>query len=96
MGYSEKRKQVVKVVVAVIWTIVLPIIYAKSRGKYTCYSSPNKSWLEEWCFSSYMVAVGVYLITNAVEMVLFFVPAISKYIETSNYRIFTIFWTQVR
>ncbi|KAF3442292.1 hypothetical protein FNV43_RR16208 [Rhamnella rubrinervis] len=97
MEYSEKRKQIVKVVVAVIWTIVLPVCYAKSRGKYTCYSSRNKSWLEEWCFSSYMVAVGFYLMTNAVEMILFFVPVISKYIEVSNYRIFTIFsWTQPR
>lgn len=96
MVYSEKIKQVVKVVVAVIWTIVLPVCYAKSKGKYTCYSSQNKSWLEEWCFSSYMVAVAVYLMINAVEMVLFFVPVISKYIELSNYQIFTIFsWTQV-
>ncbi|KAH7512777.1 hypothetical protein FEM48_Zijuj12G0126200 [Ziziphus jujuba var. spinosa] len=97
MKHSEKIKQAVKLVVAVIWTIVLPVCYANSKGKYTCYSSQNKSWLDEWCFTSYMVAVAVYLMTNAVEMVLFFVPLISKYIELSNYRIFTIFsWTQIK
>ena len=47
-------------------------------------------------FSSYMIAVGDYLVPNALEMVLFFVPAVRKYIEISNWRIFTIFsWTQV-
>ncbi|PON83360.1 Glycosyl transferase [Trema orientale] len=97
MEYREKIRQVVKLVVAAIWTIVLPTCYANSRRKYTCFSSKYGSWLEEWCLSSYMVAVGVYMIPNAVEMVLFFVPAVRKYIETSNWRIFTILaWTQPR
>ncbi|KAJ4726559.1 Callose synthase-like protein [Melia azedarach] len=98
MDYSHKRKYVFKLVVAVIWTIVLPVLYANSRRKYICYSTQYKSWLGELCFSSYMVAVTIYLMTNAVELVLFFVPAISKYIEISNWWICTMFswWTQPR
>ena len=96
MEHSEKVKQVVKLVVAVIWTIVLPTCYAHSRRKYTCFSSESGNWLEEWCLSPYMVAVGVYLVPNAMEMVLFFVPAVRKYLEISNSRMFFIFsWTQV-
>lgn len=98
MAISIKRKQVLKLVVAVIWTIVLPVYYAKSRRKYTCYSTQYRSWLGQLCFSSYMVAVAIYLMTNAVEIVLFFVPLVNKYIEISNWRIIKIlsWWTQVR
>ncbi|KAL3576497.1 hypothetical protein D5086_021780 [Populus alba] len=98
MDILSKRKQVLKLVVAVIWTIVLPVYYAKSKRKYTCYSTQYRSWLGELCISSYLVAVALFLTTNAVEMVLFFVPAIHKYIEVSNCQIFKIFswWTQPR
>lgn len=97
MDSSQIQKNVLKMVVAVIWTIVLPIFYASSRKKYTCYSSQYGSWLGEWCYSSYMVAVALYLLTNALDMVLFLVPAVGRYIETSNYRVCTIlsWWTQV-
>ncbi|KAL5736702.1 hypothetical protein ACOSQ2_031490 [Xanthoceras sorbifolium] len=98
MESSQKKKYLLKLVVAVIWTIVLPVLYANSRRNYTCYSTQYKSWLGELCFSSYMVAVTIYLMPNAVELVLFLVPAISKYIEISNCRIFTMlsWWTQPR
>ncbi|KAK4851376.1 hypothetical protein QYF36_014627 [Acer negundo] len=101
MESSQKKKYMLKLVVAVIWTIVLPVLYANSRRNYTCYSTYSaqyKGWLGELCFSSYMVAVTIYLMTNAVELVLFFVPAVSKYIETSNFRICTMlsWWTQPR
>ncbi|KAK7272638.1 hypothetical protein RJT34_29359 [Clitoria ternatea] len=93
MEYSQKVKLVMKLVFASIWTIVLPVCYANSRRKYTCYSL-----VEEWCFTSYMVAAAIYLTTNAVEVVLFFVPAVAKYIEVSNYQICKVlsWWTQPR
>ncbi|KAI3457533.1 hypothetical protein Pfo_014196 [Paulownia fortunei] len=96
MDSTHRLKDVLKIVGAMIWTIVLPIYYSTSRRKYTCYSTQDGSWLGEWCYSSYMVAVAFYLISNAVNMVLFFVPAVGKYIETSNTRICTVlsWWTQ--
>ncbi|KAL2331236.1 hypothetical protein Fmac_018817 [Flemingia macrophylla] len=98
MEYSQKVKLVIKLVLAMIWTIVLPVCYANSRRKYTCYSTKYGNLVEEWCFTSYMVAAAIYLTTNAVEVLLFFVPAVAKYIEVSNYKICRIlsWWTQPR
>ncbi|XP_057992637.1 putative callose synthase 8 isoform X1 [Hevea brasiliensis] len=98
MDISRKRKLLLKLLVAIIWAIVLPVYYAKSRKKYACYSTHYGSWLGQLCFSSYMVAVAIYLMTNAIEMVLFFVPVVSKYIEISNNRICKTlsWWTQPR
>ncbi|KAK6134488.1 hypothetical protein DH2020_031770 [Rehmannia glutinosa] len=97
MDSTRRRKDVLKVVGAMIWTIILPIYYSSSRRKYTCYSTEDGSWLGEWCYSSYMVAVAFYLISNAVNMVLFLVPAVGKYIETSNTRICSVlsWWAQI-
>ncbi|KAL9322132.1 hypothetical protein ACSQ67_010185 [Phaseolus vulgaris] len=41
---------------------------------------------------------AIYLTTNAVEVVLFFVPSVAKYIEVSNYKICRVlsWWTQPR
>ncbi|KAH9779599.1 putative callose synthase 8 [Citrus sinensis] len=98
MESSRKRKYMFKLFVAVIWTIVLPVLYASTRRNYTCYSTHYKSWLGELCFSSYTVAVTIYLMSNAIELVLFFVPTIGKYIEISNWRICTMlsWWTQIK
>ncbi|KAL8153238.1 hypothetical protein V2J09_010998 [Rumex salicifolius] len=98
MDLFQKRKHVLRLIVAVIWIIVLPVFYSRSRRQYTCFSSYSKSWLGEWCYSSYMVAVAVYLMTYAVDMVLFFVPAVSRYIETSNWKLFSTsaWWSQPR
>ncbi|CAN1140669.1 Putative callose synthase 8 [Linum perenne] len=98
MDILEKRKQALKLAFGVIWTIVLPVLYAKSRSNYTCYSKQHGSWSGQFCISPYMVAVAIYLTTNAVEMVLFFVPAVRKFIEISNCQIFRTFswWTQPR
>ncbi|KAL0743640.1 hypothetical protein Bca4012_085153 [Brassica carinata] len=93
MPINEKKKQLVKLGFAAMWTIILPVLYSHSRRKYICYFASYKTWLGEWCFSPYMVAVTIYLTGSAVELVLFFVPAISKYIETSNHRFFkTLYW----
>ncbi|KAH9779590.1 putative callose synthase 8 [Citrus sinensis] len=70
MESSRKRKYMFKLFVAVIWTIVLPVLYA----------------------------ITIYLMSNAIELVLFFVPTIGKYIEISNWRICTMlsWWTQIK
>lgn len=98
MELSQKRIQLLRLAYAVIWTIVLPVVYAQSRRKYTCYSTQYESWIGEWCYSPFMVVVVIYLITNAVDLVLFFVPAVSKYIEISNWSICRTIsrWTQVQ
>ncbi|CAL0310217.1 unnamed protein product [Lupinus luteus] len=98
LEYSQKLKLMMKLVFALIWTIVLPVCYANSRGKYTCYSTKYGSLIEQWCFTSYMAAATIYLTSNAVEVVLYFFPAIAKYIEVSNHKICRVlsWWTQPR
>ncbi|XP_076887720.1 putative callose synthase 8 [Bidens hawaiensis] len=90
MDHKRTRKHTFKVVFAGMWTIMLPIFYAKTRRKYTCYSTNYGSWFGEWCYSSYMLVVAFYLMSNAVNMILFSVPVIGRYIETSNSRISSI------
>lgn len=101
MDSSQILKHGLKVAAAVIWIIVLPVCYAGFRRKYTRYSTAYGTWLGEWCYSPkspYMVAVAFYLMTNAIHMVRFLVPAVGRYIETSNFRVCAIlsWWTQVR
>ncbi|KAL3651083.1 putative callose synthase 8 [Castilleja foliolosa] len=97
MDSTHRRKDFLKIAEAIVWTVVLPIFYTSTRRKYTCYSGQDGSWIREWCYSSYMIAVAFYLIRNAVNMVLFLAPAVGKYIETSNYRICTAlsWWAQI-
>ncbi|KNA15478.1 hypothetical protein SOVF_097910 [Spinacia oleracea] len=98
MDSKQIWKYVLRLIVALIWAIVLPVYYVHTRRKYTCYSIRPGSLVGDWCYSSYMVAVAVYLIGSAVDIILFFVPAIGRYIETSNNRICTClsWWTQPR
>ncbi|KAL8242615.1 hypothetical protein R6Q59_012917 [Mikania micrantha] len=98
MDHTRARKYKLKAVIAMIWTIMLPIFYSKTRRKYTCYSPNYGSLFGEWCYSSYMLVVAFYLMSNAVNMILFSVPAIGRYIETSNSRISSLlsWWTQPR
>ncbi|GAU28412.1 hypothetical protein TSUD_54640 [Trifolium subterraneum] len=78
MEHSQKVKLLVKLAFAIIWNIILPVCYSNSRRKY-CYYTKYGSL--QWCFTSYMVAAVIYLTSNAAEVVLFFVPAMGKYIE---------------
>lgn len=99
MDSSQRKRQYLNIGVAAIWTIILPTCYATSRKKYTCYSTKSHaSWAEEFCISPYMVSVGIYLTSNAIKMVLFFVPSVSKYIEVSNWRLCMLisWWVKVR
>ncbi|WJX67987.1 Putative callose synthase 8 [Trifolium repens] len=97
MEHSQKVKLLVKLALAIIWNIILPVCYANSRRKY-CYYANYGSLDQEWCFTSYMVAAAIYLTSNAAEVVLFFVPAMGKYIEVSNNKICKVlaWWIQPR
>ncbi|KAJ8616668.1 hypothetical protein MRB53_036040 [Persea americana] len=96
MSYFQILRYVLKLVAAAIWTIILPVYYARSRRNSTCSTKSFTNGNGEWCLSSYMVAVAIYLSSNVIGMVLFFVPALSSYIETSNCRLCTIlsWWAQ--
>ncbi|XP_058095312.1 putative callose synthase 8 isoform X2 [Magnolia sinica] len=96
MHFSQILRYIMKLVTAATWTIILPIYYVDSRRNSSCSTKRFRSGVGEWCFSSYMATVAIYLLSNAVGMVLFFIPAISSHIETSNWRICSIlsWWAQ--
>ncbi|XP_010257761.1 PREDICTED: putative callose synthase 8 isoform X2 [Nelumbo nucifera] len=96
MDFSQILRYILKLVVSVTWIIILPVYYADSRRHSTCHAKQYGSWVGEWCVSSYMVAIAFYLVTNAVGLVLFLVPAVGRYIETSNLWVFTVlsWWSQ--
>ncbi|KMS98256.1 hypothetical protein BVRB_4g094050 [Beta vulgaris subsp. vulgaris] len=98
MDSKHVWKYVLRLIIALVWAIILPVYYVHTRRKYTCYSIRPGSLLGDWCYSSYMVAVAIYLMSDAVDVIFFFVPAIGRYIETSNNRICTYlsWWTQPR
>ncbi|XP_068662809.1 putative callose synthase 8 [Aristolochia californica] len=96
MNFYRKMRYILKLLTAAIWTIILPVYYANSRQNPTCATKLYWNGAGEWCITSYMVTVAIYLTSNAISLVLFFVPAISSYIETSDWQIFTIlsWWSQ--
>ncbi|KAG9444221.1 hypothetical protein H6P81_015561 [Aristolochia fimbriata] len=96
MNFYKKLRYVLKLLTAAIWAITLPVYYANSRQKPTCATKLYWKGAGEWCITSYMVTVAIYLTSNAISLVLFLVPAISSYIETSDWKIFTIlsWWSQ--
>ncbi|XP_010234098.1 putative callose synthase 8 isoform X4 [Brachypodium distachyon] len=86
MRFSQKLRFSIKLFLAVTWAIILPIFYSSSQN-YACSHRRPKNFLGMFCLSNYMVVVAFYLASNVIGMALFFVPAVSSYIETSTWRI---------
>ncbi|XP_048538408.1 putative callose synthase 8 isoform X3 [Triticum urartu] len=96
MRSSQKLRFVIKLSLAVTWAIILPIFYSSSQNYKACSARRPKNFFGMFCLSKYMVAVAFYLTSNVIGMALFFVPAVSSYIETSTWRICNIlsWWCQ--
>ena len=86
-----------KLSLAVAWAIILPIFYASSQNYRACSAKQSKTFLGMFCLSKYMMVVALYLASNVIGMALFFVPAVTNYIETSTWRICSMlsWWCQV-
>ncbi|GER33644.1 glucan synthase-like 4 [Striga asiatica] len=52
MDSTHRKKDLLKIIEAIMWTIVLPIYYSTSRRKYTCYSTQDDNWIKE-CWKIY-------------------------------------------
>ncbi|MQM06168.1 hypothetical protein Taro_038982 [Colocasia esculenta] len=98
MSISQMLRIVMKMTVAIIWMITLPIYYARSRQNSFCSSNQNWNQFGRQCLPEYMTAVIVYLMSSAIEMALFFVPAVRNYIETSDWTICAMlsWWSQIK
>lgn len=97
MRFSQKLRFAIKLSLAVTWAIILPIFYSSPQNYMACSARRPETFLGMFCLSKYMVVVALYLTSNVIGMALFFVPAVSSYIETSTWRICNIlsWWCQV-
>ncbi|GJM90728.1 hypothetical protein PR202_ga07036 [Eleusine coracana subsp. coracana] len=97
MKFNHMLRFSVKLSLAVAWAIILPIFYVSSKKYKACSAGRSKAFLGMFCLSKYMVVVALYLASNVIGMALFFVPAVTSYIETSTWRVCNIlsWWCQV-
>lgn len=98
MKFDQILRFTLKLSLAVSWAIILPIFYASSQNYKACSAKQSKTLLGMFCLSKYMVVVALYLASNVIGMALFFVPAVTNYIETSTWRVCSMlsWWCQVR
>ncbi|KAK9085808.1 hypothetical protein Sjap_026219 [Stephania japonica] len=98
MEFYEILRYALKPIIAGLWTIILSVYYAASKRNSSCAVKKYQKGIGEWCLSSYMVAVTIYMASNAIGLVLFLVPALRRYIETSNSKAWTVlcWWAQPR
>ncbi|TVU33247.1 hypothetical protein EJB05_25038 [Eragrostis curvula] len=96
MRFNRMLRFIVKLSLAVSWAIILPIFYVSSKKYKACSAGRSKTFLGMFCLSKYMVVVALYLASNVIGMALFFVPAVTSYIETSSWRVCKIlsWWCQ--
>ncbi|KAK8913562.1 putative callose synthase 8 [Platanthera zijinensis] len=96
MEFSKRLRYQVKLFVALIWAIALPASYASSQGSSICSTNQFKSNDGNFCLSIYLIFVLIYLMSNFAGMALFFVPALTNYVETSSWKVCNIisWWTQ--
>ncbi|KAL5665143.1 hypothetical protein ACJX0J_025251, partial [Zea mays] len=96
MRVDQILRFTIKLSLVVAWAIILPVFYANSQNYKACSTKRSKTFLGMFCLSKYMVVVALYLASNVVGMALFFVPAVTNYIETSTWRICNVlsWWCQ--
>lgn len=97
MSFNQKLRFAVKLFIAAIWAVALPVSYASSQKGSFCSTKQPNSIIGIFCLSPYMIVVAIYLISNVIGMALFFVPAVTNFLETSNWKICKVlsWWSQV-
>ncbi|MCO5578496.1 hypothetical protein L7F22_032339 [Adiantum nelumboides] len=97
MRKTDILRYVLKVFVATVWVIVLPVCYAHSWGNSTGLVSTFKDWLgQSQSPSLYVTAILVYLAPDALNAVLFLFPMLRRAIEQSDVGIvqLLLWWDQ--
>ncbi|GLJ07080.1 hypothetical protein SUGI_0057310 [Cryptomeria japonica] len=99
MKKTQILRLILKFVIAAAWVIILPACYVHSWDNPTGLLRSLKNWVGQWKSPSlYIVAVVIYLIPNYLAAILFLFPMVRRFVESSNWRIFTIltWWQQPR
>ncbi|CAA7402084.1 unnamed protein product [Spirodela intermedia] len=97
MHSTQIVRYLLKLVVAIVWLIILPIGYSGSMKNPTGLVKFFSNWLgnlRNQTFFSF--AVALYLIPNIVSALLFLLPRLQRKMELSNWRIviFFLWWSR--
>lgn len=97
MQSTQIIRYLLKLVVAAVWLIILPIGYSGSMQNPTGLVKFFSSWfgnLRNQTFFSF--AIAIYLIPNIVSALLFMLPLLQRKMERSNWRIiiFFLWWSR--
>ncbi|KAH7287599.1 hypothetical protein KP509_32G064600 [Ceratopteris richardii] len=97
MKNTDILRYILKVLVATVWVIVLPVCYAHSWRDSSGLVSTFKDWLgQSRSPSLYVTAVLIYLAPDALSALLFLFPMVRRAVEQSNSGIvhFLLWWDQ--
>ncbi|KAL3718688.1 hypothetical protein ACJRO7_003759 [Eucalyptus globulus] len=95
-----KLRYILKVVLAVVWVIILPVTYAHTWANAPGLAQTIKSWFGYHSNSPslFVLAVVIYLSPNMLAALLFLFPFIGRFLENSKYKIVILmmWWSQPR
>ncbi|XP_039158721.1 callose synthase 3 [Eucalyptus grandis] len=95
-----KLRYILKVVLAAVWVIILPVTYAYTWANAPGLAQTIKSWFGNGSNSPslFVLAVVIYLSPNMLAALLFLFPLIRRSLERSNYKIVMLmmWWSQPR
>lgn len=98
--FTDFLRNILKMLVSIAWVIILLILYVHSSNKRV--NIPIKG-LNDWLNQSkggspiYYLAVAVYLLPNALTVLLFLFPMFRRWIENSDWLVtrMLLWWSQV-
>ncbi|KAF8011957.1 hypothetical protein BT93_I0167 [Corymbia citriodora subsp. variegata] len=98
--FSHVSRNVLKILVSLAWTIILPLCYVQSTTVVPAEIRNFLSFLPQvkGIPPLYIMAVGIYLLSNLLAAVLFIFPMLRRWIESSDWHIirFLLWWSQPR
>jgi callose synthase len=97
--FTDVLRNVLKVIVSLLWVIVLQIFYVHSFDGAPEFIRKLLSFVHQMkgIPPYYVLAVAVYLIPNILAALLFLFPMLRRWIENSDWHIFRLllWWQQV-
>lgn len=97
--FTSLLRNILKVIVSLIWAIVLPIFYLQTVRGLPDVLKGILSFLNKvkGVPTLYVIAVALYLLPNLLGAILFLFPMLRRWIENSDWHIVRLFlwWSQV-
>lgn len=97
--FSNVSRNILKILVSLAWTVILPLCYVQSTTVVPAEIRNLLSFLPQvkGIPPLYIMAVGIYLLSNILAAVLFIFPMLRRWIESSDWHIvrFLLWWSQV-